>query len=121
LSESASLLFELGMKEMSCFQTLIGQPLKIKKYFVLGALELEKLKEVSFSKKEDPFTKQQVFWWKENPWKGAEALHFYLLAQKQFYSGNLDSALITVMFLCIFLLIVYTLLIGKIGFVFTKL
>lgn len=29
----------------------------------------------------------------ENPWRGAEAYHFYLLAQRQYYSGNLDAAL----------------------------
>ncbi|KAI9219489.1 hypothetical protein BC828DRAFT_386038 [Blastocladiella britannica] len=33
----------------------------------------------------------------ENPWRGAEAYHFYLLAQRQFYTGDSDSALRTAM------------------------
>ena len=32
----------------------------------------------------------------ENPWHGAEAYHFLLLAQRQLYEGMLDPALVTV-------------------------
>ena len=29
------------------------------------------------------------------PWKGAEAIHFYLLAHRQLYDGNVDGAMMT--------------------------
>ena len=32
----------------------------------------------------------------EEPWRGAEAYHFWLLAQRQLYSGAVDAALRTV-------------------------
>jgi WD repeat-containing protein 35 len=35
----------------------------------------------------------------DNAWRGAEAYHFYLLAQRQFYSGSYDSAMRTALHL----------------------
>jgi WD repeat-containing protein 35 len=32
----------------------------------------------------------------EHPWKPAEAFHFFILAQRQFYEGNIDAAFVTV-------------------------
>ena len=29
------------------------------------------------------------------PWRGAEAIHFYLLAHRQLYDGNVDAAMVT--------------------------
>jgi WD repeat-containing protein 35 len=31
----------------------------------------------------------------ENPWRGAEAYHFFLLAQRQLYEGYVDAAMKT--------------------------
>lgn len=41
---------------------------------------------------EDKVAVDKVF---DNPWRGAEAYHFYILAQKQFHQGQLESAVIT--------------------------
>nr|KAJ3420687.1 WD repeat-containing protein 35 [Polyrhizophydium stewartii] len=35
----------------------------------------------------------------DNVWRGAEAYHFYILSQRQFYRGDLDAALITALHL----------------------
>jgi WD repeat-containing protein 35 len=35
----------------------------------------------------------------DRAWRGAEAYHFYMLAQKQFYGGQLESAVITALHL----------------------
>lgn len=32
----------------------------------------------------------------DNAWKGAEAYHYYILAQQQYYQGDLDAAIKTV-------------------------
>lgn len=31
----------------------------------------------------------------DNPWRGAEAYHFFILAQRQLYKGSLEAALKT--------------------------
>jgi WD repeat-containing protein 35 len=36
----------------------------------------------------------------DNIWRGAEAYHYYILAQKQFYQGMPDAAVITCTTLC---------------------
>jgi WD repeat-containing protein 35 len=35
----------------------------------------------------------------DNPWRGAEAYHFWLLAHRQLYSGNVDLAMRTALHL----------------------
>jgi WD repeat-containing protein 35 len=35
----------------------------------------------------------------EDPWKSAEAFHFYILCQKQFYDGQIEAATITALHL----------------------
>jgi len=40
----------------------------------------------------------------DNAWKGAEAYHYYILAQQQYYQGDLDAAIKTVNILIILIL-----------------
>jgi WD repeat-containing protein 35 len=35
----------------------------------------------------------------DDPWRGAEAYHYYILAQKQFYEGQIESSVITALYL----------------------
>ncbi|KAI8851579.1 hypothetical protein BC829DRAFT_431088 [Chytridium lagenaria] len=81
-------------------------PLKLKKLYVLAALEVEryhqlnKVKELvqisplegllAEDRKNNDDTK-----FLDNVWRGAEAYHYYLLAQRQFYAGNASAAMKT--------------------------
>ncbi|KAJ3324647.1 WD repeat-containing protein 35 [Boothiomyces sp. JEL0866] len=85
--------------------------LDIKKLYVLGALEIERYHNIQKSSRNNPtaaldgllaedvqnIAESKVL---DNAWRGAEAYHFYVLAQKQFYQGQLESAVITASYLC---------------------
>ncbi|KAJ3365210.1 WD repeat-containing protein 35 [Kappamyces sp. JEL0680] len=100
--KSARLLFELAHDAIKEGQS----PNTIKKLFVLGALEVERHLTIQKSNKSNPNAALEHLLQAdsaspdaaislEKPWRGAEAYHFYLLAQKQFYSGELDAAVVT--------------------------
>ena len=48
---------------------------------------------------QEDFTSSGDSYFIDNAWRGAEAFHFYLLAQRQLYEGRSDAALRTVSFL----------------------
>jgi WD repeat-containing protein 35 len=81
-------------------------PTTIKKFFVLAALEVERHFIIQKSSKTNTTAALDTLltadkrsdldsFSLDKPWRGAEAYHFYLLAQKQFYSGQLEAAVIT--------------------------
>ncbi|KAJ3413661.1 WD repeat-containing protein 35 [Chytridiales sp. JEL 0842] len=108
--KSAKLLFDLANEAAKEGKT----PLRTKKLFVLAALEVERYHEISKSQRsvgvdkeisaleglllEDRKSNMDTKFL-DNAWRGAEAYHFYLLAQRQFYSGNYDSAMRTALHL----------------------
>ncbi|KAI8852268.1 hypothetical protein BC829DRAFT_440972 [Chytridium lagenaria] len=82
-------------------------PLKLKKLYVLAALEVERYHQLNKvqrvgaanissegllaeDRKNNDDTK-----FLDNVWRGAEAYHYYLLAQRQFYAGNASAAMKT--------------------------
>jgi WD repeat-containing protein 35 len=77
-------------------------PLEMKKIFVLAALENEKyLKSNKNSdisedilEREKNLTNTNIVPLMDNCWKGAEAYHFYLLAQRKIYEEKYDEAFI---------------------------
>jgi WD repeat-containing protein 35 len=84
-------------------------PTTIKKFFVLAALEVERhfsiqrnanndvtsaLSNLLFIEETNDSASKE-FYNLESPWRAAEAYHFYTLAQRQFYTGQLSSAVIT--------------------------
>ncbi|KAI8908538.1 hypothetical protein EDD86DRAFT_191622, partial [Gorgonomyces haynaldii] len=102
--KSAQLLFQMAKKG----QDQHINPVTIKQLYVLGALEIERLHSVQKSQvsksMQDPTAaldallqedKQADHKLLTNPWRGAEAWHFYMLAQRHFYQGNLDQAVQT--------------------------
>jgi WD repeat-containing protein 35 len=76
--QSGRLLMELGRHAISGGRS----PLLIKKILVLAALELGR-------------SYKSVDTTGDRPWRGAEAYHFYLLAQRQYYQGQFKNALVT--------------------------
>ena len=84
-------------------------PTTIKKYFVLAALEVERHFSIQRNTNNDVSSAlsnllfidesadsaSKEFFTLEKPWRAAEAYHYYTLAQRQFYSGFLSSAVIT--------------------------
>jgi WD repeat-containing protein 35 len=108
--DAAKHLFTIAAEEA---KTRIN-PSRVKKLYVLGGILVEQYKKMEKKtnmekgvKKNDDLTltgllndsnftsaaHTQVI---DNAWKGAEAFHFYLLAQKQLYSGEHEAALRTV-------------------------
>ncbi|XP_058691758.1 WD repeat-containing protein 35 isoform X2 [Poecile atricapillus] len=93
------------------------KPLRVKKLYVLSALLMEqcheqmqnaqrgKVKEKSSESasalagllEEDVLSSTNRF--ADNAWRGAEAYHFFILAQKQLYKGSVDAALKTALHL----------------------
>ncbi|KAJ3096803.1 WD repeat-containing protein 35 [Phlyctochytrium planicorne] len=86
-------------------------PLKIKKFYILAALEVERYHQLNKVQKvggrqeisplegllaEDRKNNDDTRFL-DNVWRGAEAYHYYLLAQRQFYSGNVSAAMKTVL------------------------
>lgn len=92
-----------------------GNYIQAKKLFVLAGLELERFKNETLNMSTMTMTgataaettaatldtlmtldtavgSSKVL---DAPWKGAEAIHFYLLAHRQLYDGNVDGAMMT--------------------------
>ncbi|XP_032910663.1 WD repeat-containing protein 35 isoform X3 [Catharus ustulatus] len=111
--EAAKLMFKIADEE-SKKRT---KPLRVKKLYVLAALLMEqcheqmqnaqrgKVKEKSSESasalagllEEDVLSSTNRF--ADNAWRGAEAYHFFILAQKQLYKGSVDAALKTALHL----------------------
>ncbi|OWK63323.1 WD repeat-containing protein 35 [Lonchura striata] len=111
--EAAKLMFKIADEE-SKKRT---KPLRVKKLYVLSALLMEqcheqrqnaqrgKVKEKSSESasalagllEEDVLSSTNRF--ADNAWRGAEAYHFFILAQKQLYKGYSDAALKTALHL----------------------
>lgn len=98
---SAKLIFEMANEAVLKDHS----PATVKKLFVLGALEVERHfvlqrnsksnGHVALDKLLEQNNNSECFSL-QNPWRGAEAYHFYLLAQRQFYTGHLVAAVTTV-------------------------
>ncbi|XP_069691691.1 WD repeat-containing protein 35 isoform X2 [Periplaneta americana] len=88
--EAARLLYQLSETEAK----KKSHPLRVKKLYVLAALLVEE--HLSGGKNRalmmglDVDTKII-----DNAWKGAEAYHFFMLAQRQLYEGHVDAAMKT--------------------------
>ncbi|KAJ3259989.1 WD repeat-containing protein 35 [Boothiomyces macroporosus] len=105
--KSALLIFEIAKEAVKNKESALD----IKKLYVLGALEIERYHNIQKSSRNNPtaaldgllaedvqnIAESKVL---DNAWRGAEAYHFYVLAQKQFYQGQLESAVITADYLC---------------------
>ncbi|KAJ3272616.1 WD repeat-containing protein 35 [Terramyces sp. JEL0728] len=103
--KSALLTFEIAKEAVKNKENALD----IKKLYVLGALEIERYHSIQKSSRNNPtaaldgllaedvqnIAESRVL---DNAWRGAEAYHFYVLAQKQFYQGQLESSVITVIF-----------------------
>eukprot|EP00842_Homolaphlyctis_polyrhiza_P002203 jgi/Hompol1/2984/HPOL_006277-RA len=108
--KSARLLFELAKNAAETNQSVMT----IKKLYVLAALEVERYHSITKTGKgahhatataaldgllaedSENISDNRFL---DNAWRGAEAYHFYILAQRQFYSGNLEGSLITALHL----------------------
>lgn len=75
--------------------------MQLKKIYVLAALLIEKHHALlrgnksrvdSYLQQDDQLNDLSVI---DKAWKGAEAYHFFLLAQKQLYDGYVDAAMST--------------------------
>ncbi len=100
-TEAAKLLFKLG-KESSQKGNLI----RAKKLYVLGALEVEQYRKKLMDSKQDKqhktleglmhddvvVSREKEL---ESAWRGAEAYHFFLLAQRQLHEGYIDASMKT--------------------------
>jgi len=110
--KSAQLLYNLADE----FVKQNKSPLQIKKLYVLAALEVERYHQLNKFKGhkknndealaalegllvEDSKNMMNTKFL-DNAWKGAEAYHFYILAQQQYYQGDLDAAIKTAKHLC---------------------
>ncbi|XP_014288387.1 WD repeat-containing protein 35 [Halyomorpha halys] len=98
--EAAKLMFQLAENEAK--RNLY--PIRTKKLYVLAALLVEeqiKMKKVSTGEKRDALIRElheeniTDFKITDNPWRGAEAYHFLMLAQRQLYEGNSNAAVLT--------------------------
>eukprot|EP00730_Choanoeca_flexa_P001723 TRINITY_DN10757_c0_g1_i2.p1 TRINITY_DN10757_c0_g1~~TRINITY_DN10757_c0_g1_i2.p1 ORF type:complete len:1157 (+),score=402.04 TRINITY_DN10757_c0_g1_i2:149-3619(+) len=94
--DAAKLLFQMAQEGAKA-----GRPiLRSKQLYVLGALQVEEYQERSTGStldgllEEDQLDddKAKII---ENAWRGAEAYHFLMLAQRQLYSGKFNEALKT--------------------------
>ncbi|KAH6588195.1 hypothetical protein BASA61_006004 [Batrachochytrium salamandrivorans] len=108
--KSARLLFELASEVSASSQSV----LLIKKLYVLAALEVERYHSISKANRgtqhetatsaldgllAEDSENMDDHKFLDNAWRGAEAYHFYILAQRQFYSGDNDGSLITALHL----------------------
>ncbi|KAG9494630.1 hypothetical protein GDO78_002132 [Eleutherodactylus coqui] len=110
--EAAKLLFQIADEEAK----KRTKPLRVKKLYVLAALLVEQyhthVKNTQKGKlqgkqteatsaiagllEEDSLSDNRIV---DNPWRGAEAYHFFLLAQRQLYEGYVDAAMRTALHL----------------------
>uniref|UniRef100_A0A8C3LWV4 WD repeat-containing protein 35 n=1 Tax=Chrysolophus pictus TaxID=9089 RepID=A0A8C3LWV4_CHRPC len=109
--EAAKLMFKIADEEAK----KRTKPLRVKKLYVLSALLMEQCHEqmqnaqrgkVKGSEtasalagllEEDVLSSTNRF--ADNAWRGAEAYHFFILAQRQLYKGSVDAALKTALHL----------------------
>lgn len=109
-TEAAKLLNKIA-KDMSLSET---NPILIKKIYVMAALEVDSYKrrmidaqltgtgsttqtlESLITSDINTMSDKTL----DNPWRGAEAFHFFLMAQRQLYQGQYDYALRTSLRLC---------------------
>jgi WD repeat-containing protein 35 len=106
-TESARLLIQLGRQVVADG----GPPIRAKELFVLGALDVEhfkrqKLSSTRTSKGEDALeglfeveSKTATDRFLQDPWHGAEAIHFLILAQNQLFANDIEAAFGTAMLL----------------------
>lgn len=105
--KSARLLYELAEEAAKSGK----HPLRVKKCFVLAALEVERFHHLTKASKggneysaldgllaEDRRSSTDTKFL-DSVWRGAEAYHFYLLCQRQFYAGNVPDAMKTALHL----------------------
>eukprot|EP00038_Savillea_parva_P017457 m.20369 g.20369 ORF g.20369 m.20369 type:complete len:1166 (+) comp3785_c0_seq1:132-3629(+) len=98
--DAAKLLYNLAAEQKD-------NPLRAKKLYVLGALHVERYRDHARAKSDDPTrsaldgleaedaaTPEQTKMI-DTAWRGAEAFHFLMLAQRQLYSGKFEAALTT--------------------------
>ncbi|KAJ3217132.1 WD repeat-containing protein 35 [Dinochytrium kinnereticum] len=103
--KSARILFNLAEEASKAGKN----PLKVKKLYVLAALEVERYHQLNKVQRvggrqeispldgllaEDRKNNDDTRFL-DNVWRGAEAYHYYLLAQRQFYAGNASAAMKT--------------------------
>ncbi|XP_066091676.1 WD repeat-containing protein 35 isoform X1 [Saccopteryx bilineata] len=111
--DAAKLMFKIADEEAK----KRANPLRVKKLYVLSALLIEQYHEQMKSAQRGSMTgksseassalagllEEEVLspksWFMDNAWRGAEAYHFFLLAQRQLYEGYLDTALRTALHL----------------------
>lgn len=70
-----------------------NDPLKLKKLFVLAALLTEEAKNQSNT--QNPLTMGQVSKFTDDPWRPAEAWHYFILAQQQLQQGKTVAVMAT--------------------------
>ena len=100
--ETASILIRAAREEVK----KMANPCRAKKYYVMVALEMEAMRHASMHSAVgasasqaadviDGLLNMNVLSTEThgNPWHGAEALHFWLLAHQFLYSGNLEGAM----------------------------
>lgn len=104
-SEAAKLLAKLAKQSG---ETKVD-PLRAKKLYVLSAMEVDRYKHRMFDQNMSGQKNTQATLASlmehdlntldnkgmDNPWHGAEAYHFYLLAQRQLYAGDVEAAMRT--------------------------
>ena len=100
--KAAFLLYDMALHEAKTNPS----PMELKKLFVLAALEMERYNSMDvFSKglqtnttldKAMSLDSVVIRKFVDNPWRHAEAYHWYILAQRQFYSAQFDAAILTV-------------------------
>ncbi|NWU98188.1 WDR35 protein, partial [Upupa epops] len=111
--EAAKLMFKIADEEAK----KRTKPLRVKKLYVLSALLLEQCHEQMQNEQrarvkgkssetasalaglleEDVLSSSNRF--ADNPWRGAEGYHFFILAQRQLYKGSVAAALQTALYL----------------------
>ncbi|NXQ88879.1 WDR35 protein, partial [Nyctibius grandis] len=111
--EAAKLMFKIADEEAK----KRTKPLRVKKLYVLSALLIEQCREqmqnaqkakvkgkssetasaLAGLLEEDVLSSTNRF--ADNAWRGAEAYHFFILAQRQLYKGSVDAALKTALHL----------------------
>jgi WD repeat-containing protein 35 len=109
--ETADILFQSADNTTK----LHSDPMSAKKLFVIAALEIERQKHFNVSGKdaseqtnmlvanliEDNMTSRKHF---NDPWRGAEAYHFYMMSQRQLHKKQFLQAFMTVRFISFLIL-----------------
>eukprot|EP00039_Didymoeca_costata_P008719 m.115408 g.115408 ORF g.115408 m.115408 type:complete len:1163 (+) comp14202_c1_seq1:133-3621(+) len=105
--EAAKLLYGLAKKAAKSTKT----PLRAKQLYVLAALQVDAYRELKKARNADPTlsaidgmvaedsTTPEQTRMIDTAWRGAEAFHYFLLAQRQLYSGRHADSLRTAMVL----------------------